>query len=242
MAFDLASRWPMAAMIRDVFTEEIEEAGGEVSDAIDQEGWLFLRSVLPASLDVRRGDQVRAGVALRASEQELWAHPYVFRQVCSNGAIFAQAVQSRRVENLEDLPADDAEEAIRAAVQACCAPEAFETSVAGMRSSTHDQADEQLALRTVSLLLSLPRIAGRRGAQPDRELLRMVFEIIGRFREQEDRSRFALVNAVTAAARDVRAPALRWRLEELGGALAVLPTSHGPRRPESAEVEETILV
>jgi hypothetical protein len=242
MAFNLSSEWPMAATIRGIFTEEIEAAGGTVSDAIESEGWSFLRSVLPATSDVQPGDKLRAGVALRASEQELWVHPYVFRKVCSNGAIFAQAIQSRHVTDLDVLPSDEAEVLIREAVQSCCVSEAFEGAVAGMRAAIGQTAEEHLALRTVSLLINLTRFPGPRGTQADRELLRTVMDIADRFRRQEDRSRYALLNAVTATARDTRAPAVRWRLEELGGALAAIPAPRGPLRPERAAIEETILV
>ena len=226
MAFNLASEWPFATTVRRIFTEEIEAAGGTVSDAVEGGGWTFLRSVLPATHDIQPGDRLRAGVALRASEQELWVHPYVFRKVCSNGAIFAQAIQSRHVADLDALPADEAETLIRDAVESCCVPEAFEGAVAGMRAAVGETAEEQLALRTVSLLISMSRSRGAAGTQADQELLRSVMEIVDRFRRQEDRSRYSLLNAVTATARETRTPAVRWRLEELGGALG-----DGPRTP-----------
>jgi hypothetical protein len=40
-----------------------------------------------------------------------------------------------------------------------------------------------------------------------------------RFFQEADRSRFALMNAVTSVARDTRDPEVRWRLEELGGGI-----------------------
>ena len=111
-----------------------------------------------------------------------------------------------------------------------------------MRPSLGETAEEQLALRTVSLLLSMSRSRGAAGTQADRELLRSVMEIVDRFRRQEDRSRYALLNAVTATARETRTPAIRWRLEELGGAFAMAPVPRRPYRPDHASVEETLLV
>ncbi len=48
----------------------------------------------------------------------------------------------------------------------------------------------------------------------------MIGQFLRRFRSQPDRTRFGLVNAITSLARDTRDPESRWRLEELGGAIA----------------------
>jgi hypothetical protein len=45
--------------------------------------------------------------------------------------------------------------------------------------------------------------------------------ILERFFREPDRSRFALMNAVTSVARDTADPELRWRLEEMGGGIPV---------------------
>jgi hypothetical protein len=42
-----------------------------------------------------------------------------------------------------------------------------------------------------------------------------------RFFQEGDRSRLALMNAVTSVARDTPDPEVRWRLEELGGGIPV---------------------
>jgi hypothetical protein len=68
----------------------------------------------------------------------------------------------------------------------------------------------------------------------------MLGDILDRFTKGSDRSRFGLMNAVTSLARDTRDPELRWRLEELGGAIPAgrvpSPKSGGgrARRPEEA--------
>jgi hypothetical protein len=50
----------------------------------------------------------------------------------------------------------------------------------------------------------------------------MVRDILRRYEQGQDRSRFGLMNAVTSAARDTRDPELRWGLEELGGGIPAL--------------------
>ena len=87
--------FPMTATIKELFCEELTEAGGAISDAFDDGIHLFVRSILPEVREVQSGDKVQGGVALRSSETEIWVHPYLFRQVCTNGAIMAQAIQSR---------------------------------------------------------------------------------------------------------------------------------------------------
>lgn len=241
MSFDLTREWSLAANMRRIFTEEIEAAGGTVADSIEGEGLIYLRSILPDSSEVQPGDRLHAGVAMRASEQELWAHPYVFRQVCSNGAIFAQAVQSRHVTGLDMLPSDESEILIREAIQSCCVAEAFEGAVAGMRSAIGETVEERNAMRTMSVLISMMRFRGSHGTRADQEFLRTVMEIGDRFHRQEDRSRYALLNTVTATARVTRSPAVRWRLEELGAAIAMSSPARGLRRPSNATIEETIL-
>src|SRR5437867_129460 len=84
--------------IKEIFAAEIKEAGGNVSDSFDDGTRLYARSILPSVSEVRPKDRAKGGVAIRATEQGIWVHPYVFRVVCSNGAIMAQAIQSRQVE------------------------------------------------------------------------------------------------------------------------------------------------
>src|SRR5262245_53097954 len=86
--------------IRDIFTTEVQKRQGQVTDTFLHRGRLFMRSLLPYVADVRPKDSMQGGLALRATEDELWLHPYLFRQVCRNGAIMAQAIESVHVECL----------------------------------------------------------------------------------------------------------------------------------------------
>src|SRR5262249_5901033 len=160
--------------------------------------------------EVRPGDRVQGGVAIKACEGQVWVHPYVFRQVCRNGAIAAHAVQTRHLADLGSLPAGEADEAVRQAVQECCAPEAFVTATGEIRAAVGSEID--------AVLTMLPFLArlNRPGQSP------VMQEIMGRFLRESDRSRFGLMNAVTSVARDTRDPELRWRLEEFGGGIAAL--------------------
>jgi hypothetical protein len=195
------------AEIKSIFADEITAAGGTVSDTFDDGARLFTRSVLPWLRAIQPGDQVQGGVALRATEEEIWVHPYVFRQVCRNGAIVAHALQTQHVEGLDCLTPDEAVVAVRSAVQVCCVEEAFTTAADAMRSARATDAD--LGLNLLPFLSRLP-------AAVREQLLR---DIMTRFTRDADSSRFGLMNAVTSVARDTADPELRWRLEEFGGGI-----------------------
>ncbi len=197
-----------AAAVLEIFTDEITARSGTVIGTLQDGTRLFARSVLPGVQEVRPSDKLQGGVALRANESEVWLHPYVFRIVCSNGAIMAHALQTQHLIDLDLRDSWVAETVLREAIQACCDEEAFATSVREFRSATEVQADLALNLLSVLSHLSLPNTSG---------LLR---QIMDQFFREPDRTRFSLTNAVTAVARDTRDPETRWRLEELGGAIA----------------------
>lgn len=204
------------AEILAMFTEEITARQGRVTDTFDDGRLLFVRSVVPVTDEVRTDDRVQGGVALKACEGEVGVYPYVFRQVCRNGAIVAETVASRFIEDLDLQEPETALDAIREGVAACCEPEVFLNNVRKMRTACEIQIDAALTLMPL-----LSRLSS--GGNFD-----VLSQILGRFFLDGDQSRFGLANAITAIARDTRNPSLRWDLEELGGGIAVGAT---PRRP-----------
>jgi hypothetical protein len=215
------------ADIKALFIEEIQAAHGRVSDIFDDGVRLFVRSVLPLLREVRTADQVQGGVALRASEHDVWVHPYVFRLVCRNGAIMAHAIQTWHVEVHEFTTPQEGIELIREAIQACCDEEAFTGSVEEIRSAVLTPAD--MAINMLPMLSRLPA----------REATQMIRLIADRFVQEGDQSRFGLMNAVTSLARDTADPELRWRLEELGGAV---PAGRSPVRQPDNSAKAQVLV
>ena len=223
---------PTTSEIGEAFEEEVTALDGAVTDAFDDGVRLYLRAVLPLDAEVRPGDRVRGGVALRVGGGgggggggEVLVHPYILRQVCSNGAIRSQALATSRVERVlkTDVvaPAYEAAvalQALRDAVQRCAAHDAFAGGVAEMRGAAEMEADYVLML--------LPALAHMRGETVRRLLPR----VLRRFERapDPDRSAFGVMNAVTSVARDTRDPETRWRLEGLGGALA----ARVPRGPQ----------
>ena len=59
MTFDT---WPKTSELLKAFKEEISLVGGKVIDKSDHGGRLYVRSILPELREIRRGDNLQAGV------------------------------------------------------------------------------------------------------------------------------------------------------------------------------------
>ena len=208
------------AEIKTLLAGEIEAADGTMSDCFDDGARLFARSILPWVSEVRPQDRVQGGVALRATEGEVWVHPYVFRLICRNGQIMAQTLQSTQIVFSDTFSNEHASELIRQAVRACAEKDAFSAQAEKMRLMPRSPVDYMLTMLPLLAMLS-----------PDFRT-RLLLDIGQRFESGNDRSLYGVLNAVTSLARDTQEPDLRWRLEELGGAvLNGQPLkSRGPRR------------
>ena len=75
---------PSTEEIRVTCVDEITSLNGIVTDTFDDGRHLFVRAVLAADAEVRPGDRIKAGIAVRATASEILVHPYTFRKVCSN--------------------------------------------------------------------------------------------------------------------------------------------------------------
>ena len=221
---------PTTQEISALFTDEVR-AIGCVEQIHDDGARVFARAVHRRPVEIRHRDAVRGGVALRVMGDLVNVHPFVFRQVCTNGAIMVEALQSQRVRRVE-VPAPSelvaaALDDVRTAIQACGDPAAFADAVDTMRRAARAPVGMTIAMRY--MLNEIRRV--------DAALLDEMFE---RLEREQDRSAFGLVNAVTSIARDTPDPERRWRLEELGGTLlSLIPRERksdpgGGRFPEDA--------
>lgn len=201
-----------AAMIQTVFAEQIAARQGTVTDVVAQGGRLLLRSILPDIREVGAQDRVQGGVALRSNGHEAWVNPYVFREVCSNGAVWAQSLQSHYVMDLDERSPDEVLPELREAIQTCASAEAFAQAAHQMRSAKHVSLSATRSM--VSILHSLP---------PS-----IVAQVMRMFFAEGDKTAFGLGNALTATARDTPDEDLRWRLEELGGGVFASATGRPP--------------
>ena len=212
------------AQIQTIFEEEVKSAGGKVTDTFDDGTLLFTRAVLPKNKKVARRDRVDKGVALKAAWEDVWVHPYVFRRVCINGAIVAQAVATKHVMNTEHVSPIEMEIDLRESVRMCIQEQDFEGFAEKMKRARGLFPDPRLTL--------MPHLS-RLPADQASEILD---ETHRRFAKGADESRYGLINAVTSLARDTRNPELRWSLETIGGALIVTSTPT-PSGEGSGEME-----
>lgn len=200
--------WPTTENIRDIFCEEIAALNGHVESVADDGRHLYCRATLPLTNEVAAGDRVRAGAALRATPACACICPWLLRILCINGIIVRQPMPEREVEIPLALPADVAEFTLREAIAAMCSEEAFADAVKMVRTARRRPAQ-------------LDMTPFRRHLQGDSDMRsQLLIEVMRRFRAEGDRSAFGLMNAVTSVARDTTDPETRWRLEELGGAIA----------------------
>ena len=216
---------PSMQELLDAFADEIGSLGGTVANAHVHEHLMIARSVLAIDADVRRRDKVRGGVAIRAFGPLIEVHPYTFREVCSNGAIIAQSLESRRLVRPGPVEVSyPAAEVIatlnelRDTVRACASPEAFTRAVADMRAAADIEVNA--ALEMLARLTGLPRVMAH--ALP---------RILRRFTSAADKTAFGLMNAVTSVARDTRDPETRWTLETLGGGMPAWLLARAPSAP-----------
>ena len=200
--------------ITDAFTEVIEGFSGQVKETFDDGRRLFIRSLLPYVEEVRPRDRLQGGVALRATECDVCLAPYVFREVCRNGAIMAHALAAQHLVLKDEDTPEEKREVIRKAIAICCQQDVFATSIEEIRPSMDLEFD--LALNMLPFLSQLPPSISA-------DLLRHIFR---QSVEQRRSSRYDFMNVVTSVARDTRDPEDRWRLEELGGGIGagLLPT------------------
>ena len=208
-----------AKAIREVFNEEVRELGGRVCDSLEYSGRFCARSILPRNLAVSPGDLIQGGFAVRFFSSELNVRPYVFRRVCSNGAILARSLEAWDVPEVESREPDQVLGELRAAIRACAADEVFENAAGMFR----------LAQRTPLTAVDLNRVAA--------ELARRVGGVLGarlarlvtaRIASEREHSSFTVGNAVTSVARETPDPEARWRLEVLGAEI-MAPSAVGAR-------------
>ena len=218
---------PATQDINATVVDELAFLGGTVSDRFADGRRLFLRALLPLSDEVRPKDVVEGGIAVRTVGHEIEVCPYLFRQVCRNGAIMPQVIETRRIERVDFAASSDAIEAVtehlREAMRACAAAGVFAHATRQVRSATATEVSSDVS--TMLLFSSLWRTIP----------LDLQDDIVETFLEDDDRSAFGLMNAVTSVARDQDDPEIRWQLEELGGGVPAMNFPHV--RPDGSEAE-----
>jgi hypothetical protein len=224
---------PPTQEISALFVDEAHAMGSVEPEVYDDGVRVFARALHTHPVEIRPGDAVRGGVALRVMGDLVDVHPFIFRKVCTNGAVMAEALQSQRVKRVDVAAPSDviaaALDDVRAAIHACGDPAAFADAV-----STMKRAVRRPAAMIIAMLPMLNEMQRRDAA--------LFVEMFERFEREHDPSAFGLVNAVTSIARDTADPERRWRIEELGGTmLAIIPRDR-KSGPSSVKLPEEALV
>ncbi len=199
---------PSLSLIRSTFANEVTRHGGAVLDTFEQNEVLIIRATLALADDVRPDDTVNGGVALKCYGSDLEVHPYVFRQVCSNGAIISRSISSMRLQRVEEFLSDGASDVLidlAETIGVCAGGAPFEREVTLMRSAADTEGSMDMLL---NLLPAISTLAN----QP-----RLLRQILNEYIRGSDDSVFGIMNAITATAREQQDPEVKWELEELGG-------------------------
>ncbi len=204
--------------VHNIFTEELATRGGRVTDTYKDGNRLFSRSILPHVKDVRPRDRLQGGVAIKATQEEICIYPYIFRLVCSNGAIVAETLEARIISDLNQLEPYTIVESIHEGIATCSQKKVFTQTVSKMHRSSQKQINQALDL--------LAYFTGHSTLINSE----MIKRIMDRFFAETDHSQFGLANAVTSIARDTPNPQTRWNLEALGGAIAIAAPTSRPKR------------
>jgi len=191
------------------FTGFAEAKGASVDVAYADEALILSRCVLPMEFEIRPGDVLKGGVAIRGTVEQVEVRPYLLRLVCTNGAIMMRSSAGSYVAT-SDCTADWLSEAFTSA----CSKEALTTAAEEIRTMAGASFDQSF------LLLSLMRSLHGFSTETPRETIR---RMLG-----DGASGFSLMNAITSVARDTSDPETRWRLEAAGGAIPALLLSGPP--------------
>ncbi len=201
---------PDVSRVRSTFFEAVTRNGGSVKEVLQDQDSVIVRALLPGIAEVRPGDVHQQGIAMRCLGRAIELHPYTFREVCSNGAIMAQSIDSLRLERVESWDTSQSADVLidlHQAVTACAKGDGF-------RSCIHDMQAATVANRSVDVLLNLLPFISH--FPNNHQMLRT---IIDNFLAEGDQTAYGMMNAVTATARDTRDRQVKWELEALGGGI-----------------------
>ena len=147
----------------------------------------------------------------------------MFRVVCSNGAIWVHSGAAFSLETGASTSDWEIEEFVRSSTETAASDEAFQGCLAEIRSGI---AAPMRSASLVSTLLAarIPELASH--------LLEVALEETKV--DSEIETRYDAMNAVTAAARQVRDPETKWKMEAYATTLLLGAAVDEPARPSWA--------
>jgi hypothetical protein len=188
----------------EAFSGAIESAHGEMKNRIVKPRGAYCRAVLPLKEEVKRRDMLHHGAALRMHPRQLEVVPFVFRQVCSNGAIWSHNADAFSLQITDATAEGEIVEFVESSTASAASAETFQSCLAEIRAGITRRID--IGLVVTSMFRS-------RGAEMDDTALMLVLAEM--LNQPEASTRYDAMNIVTAAAREVPDPELKWRMESL---------------------------
>jgi hypothetical protein len=193
----------------EAFAGAIESARGEMKNRIVNPRGAYCRAVLPLQEEVQRRDVLHHGAALRMNARAVEVVPYVFRQVCSNGALWAHSAAAFSLRIDDATTEAEIADFVASSTDTAASTATFRSCLEEVRTGLHTRTD--MAISTLSILKTLGS-----------EFEGVVLEMLLRGLPRDDRgTRYDAMNVVTAAAREVPDPELKWRMESLATRLLI---------------------
>jgi hypothetical protein len=190
---------------------------------------MYIKAITPRTqADVKVGDTVQAGVVISNSEighGALKIQPMIFRLVCLNGMIAAEATKRYHVGRQVD--SDDAYEVYRDETMQAD-DQAFFMKMADVVRAAVDETKFNAIVQQMRDATETPKMADPVGAM---EKLSKRFDfnegeqrsVLTHLIEGGDLTAYGFLNAVTRASQDVESYDRATELEEVGGAVLAMP-------------------
>jgi hypothetical protein len=223
--------------------------GANIETANVSDDFLHLQATMPkVEGEIRKGDVVRYGVAIRNSEigrGALSISPLLYRLVCTNGMVIQDQVRRRAHIGGSYLEAEDGWIAMSSATQllktramiaelgeyleAMASKEMFEKTLNSLR----EVADQQLPAEPTMVVESLAARYSLNKPEAESALIALA--------ESKDYSRWGLANAITVLANTMPSYDRAVELELLGGRImqmSALDYGQLARMPKKVEINE----
>lgn len=213
--------------IERIVREEVSAQGAHVHEFLRDADRLYARTINAPVGEVAHEDCVQAGVAVRVISHEVSVRPYIFRQVCINGAISATSEEAEEFDLRVLGPVAEQETKLRETIAACGHARVLPREVERFRSF-RDQAVDRGMMMVTMMQTHLANASHS-------ELL----DILAQF-DKEEANAWGVMNAVTAVARRTRDAKRKWQLEEIGAlipAIAADPFRHRLNAQEWSDLD-----
>ena len=226
--------------------------GAKIETANVSDDYFHIQATMQIEGEIRKGDVVRYGVAIRNSEVgrgALSVSPLLYRLVCTNGMVIADQVRRRAHIGGSYLEGGDGWVALSSETQmlrtralvaelgeyieAMAQPAMFEKTINTLR----DVADQELPAEPQMVVSSLAARYSLAKPEADSALLMLA--------ESKDYSRWGLANAITILANSADDYDRAVDLETLGGRIMQMPKadySALAKMPKTSEIEEAELI